>query len=279
MRMPVPVPEPYAQDVAAAVAHVRAQDTRRPTLALILGSGLGALAEAATDTQVFATASVPGYPASTVAGHAGELIIGTLEGQTVLFIRGRVHYYEGHGIRAVAFPVRLAHALGARRLLVTNAAGGINPAFGPGTLMFIHDHISYGWRNPLAGPNVDGGPRWPDMAEPYNAAWLDRAEAAALQRGIATRRGVYLWTQGPSYETKAEIRSFARMGADAVGMSTVPEVIQARYLGMDVLGVSTITNWAAGLHPDALNHEDVLAVGAHVRADLETLVRLILRST
>ncbi len=268
-----------AADVVDALALIRQREVRSPTLALILGSGLGALADAVEDAVVFPTASLPGYPASTVAGHAGEVVIGNLEGQTVVFIRGRVHYYEGHPIRAVSFPVRLAHALGARRLLVTNAAGGINPGFEPGTLMLIHDHISYGWKNPLVGPNVDGGSRWPDMLHTYDPVWLDAAEREALSHRIATRRGVYLWTQGPSYETKAEVISFARMGADAVGMSTVPEVIQARYLGMPVLGISTITNYAAGLHHEALNHEDVLKVSAQVRAEMERLVRLVIRST
>ncbi len=266
-----------AADVRAAVAVIRETEPRVPEIALVLGSGLGALAEAAEDARVFPTEDLPGYPHSTVAGHRGRLVFGRFEGRDVVFIQGRVHLYEGHPMRAVTFPIRLVHALGARRLLVTNAAGGIHPLCVPGTLMFITDHINFAFANPLVGPNTDGGPRFPDMSAPYDPAWTDRAEAAALRQGIATRRGVYLWTRGPSYETKAEIRAFKKLGADAVGMSTVPEVIQARYLGMRVLGISTITNYAAGLHADPLVHEDVLRVGRQIRGDLERLVRSVVR--
>ncbi len=272
-------PEPLAADVQEAVALIRAQETRVPDVALVLGSGLGSLADLAEAPAVLATRDLPGYPRSTVAGHEGRLVFGRLEGRDVVFIQGRVHCYEGLPVRTVTFPIRLVHALGARRLLVTNAAGGINPAFAPGTLMFITDHINASFANPLAGPNTDGGPRFPDMSAPYEPGWLDQAEAVALRHGIATRRGVYLWTLGPSYETKAEIKFFARLGADAVGMSTVPEVIQARYLGMDVLGLSTITNPAAGLNAEPLTHEDVLVVGRRVRDQLQRLVKAIIRET
>ncbi len=275
-----PLPStPPAADVGPAVARIRATEARVPEVALVLGSGLGALADAAEDARAFPTEDLPGYPRSTVEGHQGRLVFGRLEGRDVVFVQGRVHLYEGHPIRAVTFPVRLVHALGARRLVVTNAAGGIHPLCKPGTLMFITDHINFAFDNPLIGPNTDGGPRFPDMSAPYDPDWIDRAEAAALRLGIGTRRGVYLWTRGPSYETKAEIQAFRRLGADAVGMSTVPEVIQARYLGMQVLGLSTITNFAAGLHPDPLLHEDVLAVGRQIRGDLERLVRAIVRET
>lgn len=245
----------------------------------MLGSGLGDLAESVEAAVVVPTEELPGYPASTVAGHQGRLVFGRMEGRDVVFVQGRVHLYEGGTVHATTFPVRLVHALGARRLLVTNAAGGINPSFRPGTLMFITDHVNLAWASPLVGPNLDGGPRFPDMSAPYDPGWIDRAERVALDRGIATRRGVYVWTRGPSYETKAEIRMFARLGADAVGMSTVPEVIQARYLGMAVLGLSTITNPAAGLGADVLDHEDVLRVGRRLRGDLEHLVRGILAGT
>lgn len=252
----------------------------------MLGSGLGDLAEAAEDAAVIATHDVPGYPRSTVEGHHGRLVFGRLGGRDVVFIQGRVHLYEGHTVRAVTFPIRLVHALGARRLLVTNAAGGINPTFAAGTLMFISDHLNMAFARAVGGPSIGAGPRFapmpelehiPDMSVPYDAAWLDRAERTALELGLPTRRGVYAWVSGPSYETKAEIRMLARMGADAVGMSTVPEVIQARYLGMDVLGLSTITNPAAGLGAELLAHEDVLEVGRRVRADLERLVRALVQ--
>jgi len=268
-----------AADVQEAVRVIRQQETRVPEVALVLGSGLGSLADLAEDPAVIATQDLPGYPRSTVSGHKGRLVFGRLEGREVVFVQGRVHLYEGHGVRAVTFPIRLVHALGARRLLVTNAAGGINPAFTPGTLMFISDHINLAFANPLAGPNVDGGPRFPDMSAPYDPDWLDEAERVALRHGIATRRGVYIWTTGPSYETKAEIKLFARLGADAVGMSTVPEVIQARYLDMPVLGISTITNPATGLSPAPLAHEDVLEVGRRVQDQLQRLVRAIMRET
>jgi len=266
-----------AADVAEAVQVIRRQEARVPALALVLGSGLGSLADLAEAPTVLATASLPGYPHATVAGHRGRLVFGRLEGRDVVFVQGRVHLYEGHPVRAVTFPIRLVHALGARRLLVTNAAGGINPAFVPGTLMFITDHINLAFANPLAGRTEDGGPRFPDMSAPYDPEWLDRAEAVALHHRIATRRGVYLWTLGPSYETKAEIKHFAYLGADAVGMSTVPEVLQARYLGMQVLGISTITNPAAGLGTEPLAHEDVLDVGRRVRERLQRLVAAIIR--
>jgi purine-nucleoside phosphorylase len=268
-------PSTQASDVADAVAYVREQSDRRPEIVMVLGSGLGAIAETAEDAVIIETSRIPGYPRSTVEGHQGRLILGSLEGRDVLFVQGRAHLYEGHPIRTVTFPIRLAHALGAQKLLVTNAAGGINPTFHPGTLMFISDHVNFAFVNPLAGPNTDGGPRFPDMSAPYDPDWLDRAEALALQIGVATRRGVYLWTLGPSYETKAEISMHARLGADAIGMSTVPEVIQARYLGMSVLGLSTITNYAAGLSPTPLDHEEVLEVGRQVRGRLERLVRAI----
>lgn len=271
-----------AGGLRAAVEAVRAQVGRVPETALILGSGLGDLADAIEERQVVPAAAVPGYPASTVAGHHGRLVFGRLEGRSVVCLQGRVHLYEGHSVRAVTFPVRLLQALGARRLLVTNAAGGINTAFRPGTLMFITDHINFAFASPLAGPVPPGaaGPRgYPGPTPAYDPAWLDRAEAVALGRGIATRRGVYLWTGGPSYETKAEIRAFRLLGADAVGMSTVPEVIQARQLGMQVLGLSTITNPAAGLGPEPLAHEDVLQVGLRMRHALEALVRGILAET
>ena len=242
----------------------------------MLGSGLGAMAQAAEDAVTIPTSELPGYPRSTVAGHDGRLVFGRLAGREVVFVQGRLHLYEGLCVRAVTFPVRLVHALGARRLVVTNAAGGINPRYRPGTLMFIEDHINLAFAHPLAGPVADGLPRFVDLSAPYDRAWLAAAEDVALGLGIATRRGTYLWTSGPSYETKAEIRLFARLGADAVGMSTVPEVIQARQLGMRVLGLSTITNPAAGLGAEPLAHEDVLAVGERLRGELERLLRGVL---
>ncbi len=265
-------------DVAAAVAAVRKIDERKPEVGLILGSGLGSLADAAMNCVEIPTSSIPDYPHSTVAGHTGSLVIGEMAGKTVAFIRGRVHCYEGHSVRSVSFPVRLLRALGADKLIVTNAAGGANPSFKPGTIMFIHDHINFAFRNPLVGSNVDGGPRFPDMSEPYDLAWIKAAERYAAKESIATTRGVYLWTLGPSYESKAEVRAFTHLGADAIGMSTVPEVIQAIYFGMRVIGISTITNRAAGLEGARLDHEEVLRVGQRVSANLKRLLVGILES-
>ena len=266
-------------DVLAAVEAVRARTSMVPEVALVLGSGLGAMARSVEDAVAITASDVPGYPLSTVEGHDGRLVFGRLAGRDVVFVQGRLHLYEGLDVRDVTFPIRLAHALGARRLLVTNAAGGINPRFRPGTLMFIEDHVNLAFAHPLAGPIEAELPRFVDLSAPYDPAWLEAAEAVALRSGTATERGTYLWTSGPSYETKAEIRFFARLGADAVGMSTVPEVIQARQLGMKVLGLSTITNPAAGLGAEPLAHEDVLAVGVQIRESLERLLRGIVAET
>ena len=268
-----------AQATHDAVAAVRAHTDLVPDIALVLGSGLGALADDVEDAVVISTSEVPHYPASTVQGHAGRLVLGHLGGRPVLVIQGRVHYYEGHSPREVSFPVRLAHALGAKRLMLTNAAGGINPAFGPGTLMLITDHLNLTFSSPLAGPVGEGEHRFPDMSNPYDDDWRGTARNIALTLGIPYREGVYVWTSGPSYETPAEIRYFRQAGADAVGMSTVPEAIQAAALGLPVLGISTITNPAAGLNAKALDHEDVLEVGRAVRDQLATWVRAIVEAS
>ena len=269
---------PLAKDVSEAVAQIEQYPVKRPEIALILGSGLGSLAEAVENGVTIPTSDLAGYPISTTPGHQGRLVFGSLEGKNIVVVQGRVHVYEGYDAREAAFPVRLVHALGARKLLVTNAAGGINKSFTPGTLMFITDHINLAFESPLEGSNTDGGPRFTDLSNAYDANWIDQAERLALDAGVATRRGVYLWTMGPSYETKAEINYYRMIGADAVGMSTVPEVIQANYLGMRVLGISTITNPAAGLNLEPLRHEDVIEVGKTVQKTLEILVRRILDS-
>lgn len=265
-------------ELAAALEHVRRSDRRTPEIGLILGSGLGQLADAVEDVSEFETGSIPGYAPSTVSGHRGRLLLGTLEGRVVAVIQGRIHAYEGRSLRDVTFPVRVLNGLGARGLIVTNAAGGANPAFGPGTLMLIDDHINLAFRHPLAGPHDGAGPRFPDLSAPYDRAWLDLAEQAAREARVAVRRGVYLWTLGPSYETRAEVRAQRTLGADAIGMSTVPEVLEAVYLGMRVLGISTITNPATGLGSEPLDHADVVAVGTAVRDRLERLIRGFLRS-
>ncbi|WP_420454545.1 purine-nucleoside phosphorylase [Rubrivirga sp.] len=268
-----------ARQIAEAVAAVRAHTDLVPRLALVLGSGLGALADEVEDAVTLSTADVPHYPVSTVEGHAGRLVLGPLAGTPVLVIQGRIHGYEGHDARALGFPVRLAKALGARGLVLTNAAGGINPAFGPGTLMLITDHLNLSFQNPLAGPVGEGEVRFPDLSNPYDETWRVEARNIAITQKIPYREGVYVWTSGPSYETPAEIRFFARAGADAVGMSTVPEALQAAALGLPVLGISTITNPAAGLDPAPLDHADVLDVGRQVRDRLAAWVRGIVAET
>ncbi len=254
---------------------VRQHTDNQPELALVLGSGLGALADEVDDAVAIPTSVLPGYPQSTVEGHAGKLVFGTLEGRKVLFIQGRVHLYEGHSPRALGVPVRLAHALGARHLILTNAAGGLNPDWSPGTLMLITDHINMAMTSPLAGPVEEGEVRFPDMSSAYDSEWMENAKNLAVRRNLTVQQGVYLWTAGPSYETPAEINFFRRIGADAVGMSTVPEAIQAAALGIKVLGISTITNLAAGLHGTSLNHDEVLEVGSEVREHLAAWVRAI----
>jgi purine-nucleoside phosphorylase len=273
-------PDALDHDLQAAAKAVRDRVSLTPDVALILGSGLGALAEAARDTTAVPAAAIPGYPASTVEGHEGRLLFGTLEGVPVVFVQGRVHLYEGYPVQRLAFPVRLVHALGAERMVVTNSAGGLNRTFRPGTLMFITGHLNLAFASPGVGteaPSAVGGAAAERDRPYYDAAWTDRAEARALDLGLDVRRGVYAWMMGPNYETKAEVRALERLGADAVGMSTVPEVIQAHLLGMDVVGLSTITNPAAGLTDGALDHDEVLEVGQRVRGELMTLVRGIVQ--
>ena len=243
-----------------------------PEVALILGSGLGSLAESIENPIVFKSSDLKDYPESTVEGHDGQLIFGEIEGRRAVIVKGRLHYYEGYTIQDVVFPISLLAAIGVERLLVTNAAGGANPQFGPGTLMFIDDHINMGFANPLIG-SADDGPRFPDMSAPYDKVWLEESREIARDLGIQTEVGTYFWTPGPSYETKAEVKAYRKMGADAIGMSTVPEVIAATYYAIRVLGISTITNKATGLSDEILAHEDVLEVGLSVRSRLEKLVR------
>ncbi|MCS7081822.1 MAG: purine-nucleoside phosphorylase [Bacteroidetes bacterium] len=256
---------------AAALVHARV--SLRPDTALILGSGLGEIAESAQPMARIATRDLPGYPASTVEGHSGSLIWAYWGEIPVLFVQGRVHFYEGYSIQKSVYPVHLLHALGVRNLILTNAAGGLNPLFRPGDLMLIRDHIAFGFTNPLRGlKGAEAGLYGARI--PYDPDWSEALLRAALLEGIPLREGTYLWTRGPSYETPAEVRMFRRFGADAVGMSTVPEALQARFYGMRVVGLSAITNLAAGLSARPLAHEEVMAQGRAVR---DTVARLLLR--
>ena len=260
----------------AAAEAVRARTPLRPAIGVVLGSGLGAFADALEDAVAVPFGEIPHFPASTVAGHGGALVVGRCQGIPVAVMKGRVHFYEGYTLEQVVFPVRVLGRLGVRTLVLTNAAGAINPAFAPGDLMVIEDHLNL-LGNPLLGPNEDAlGPRFPDMSEVYDRGLRDVAEAAG--RAVAGRchRGVYVSLTGPSYETPAEIRMFRTMGADAVGMSTVPEVIAARHMGMRVVALSCLTNMAAGVTDRKLDHREVLETGERVKAALlEVLARVV----
>jgi len=263
---------------AAATAIERHLGRLTPRIALVLGSGLGTLADGVRDAVRIPYGGIPGFPETGIAGHGSELVAGELGSKSVIVQRGRFHLYEGHAPFVVSLPVRTFHRLGVRILIVTNAAGGLRPTFQPGTLMLIADHINLMWRSPLAGPVVPGEERFPDMSDPYDPALRLAARAAALRHHMALEEGVYAGLLGPSYETPAEIRMLARMGADAVGMSTVPEVIVARACGMRVLGFSVITNLAAGLSSQPLSHEEVLATGKRAATDLASLIEAIVRA-
>lgn len=247
-------------------------EVKAPTAAIVLGSGLGALADRVQDARRVPYAEIPGFHAPRVEGHRGELICGTLGGREVLLLAGRFHMYEGHDAREAAFPVRVVHALGARTLFVSNAAGGIRRTFRPGDLMLIADHLNLMFRNPLIGAAEPGETRFPDMSAPWSPRLNTLLERAAREEGIALQRGVYAGLLGPTYETPAEVRMLERMGADAVGMSTVPEVIVGAALRMEVAGISLITNPAAGISPVPLDHAEVVAVGAQASAAFSALV-------
>jgi len=268
-------------ELSAALAFVRRNAPEKPVLGLVLGSGLSSLADLVANPIVLKTTSIPGYPASTVEGHEGKLVLGTIHSVPVIFVQGRLHVYEGHSVQKATFPIRLLAALGVQKIIITNAAGGINSAFRPGTLMWITDHINWTGLNPLIGKSnqSNGEQRSSVGGAPYDENWTIQAQKMAEKLGIPTETGTYLWALGPSYETKAEIRAFKLLGADAVGMSTVPEVIQARSLGLKVLGLSTITNFAAGLSDDELNHKEVLEVGKQVKKDLERLVLALIQTS
>ncbi|HSD31190.1 MAG TPA: purine-nucleoside phosphorylase [Gemmatimonadales bacterium] len=261
----------------AAAAVQERLEGRAPTVAIVLGSGLGHLADEVQQAVRVPYAEIPGFPQPSVAGHRGELVAGTLEDMPVLVQSGRFHLYEGHSADIAGLPVRVFAQLGVRMLIVTNAAGGVRPTFRAGTLMLIADHVNLMFRNPLIGPVLKGEERFPDMSEPYDAGLRALAREAAREAGIALEEGVYVGLLGPSYETPAEIRMLQRLGIDAVGMSTVPEVIVARARGMRCLGFSTITNLAAGISPTKLSHAEVLDVGRQVGQALATIVRGVVR--
>jgi purine-nucleoside phosphorylase len=267
----------YLERVDAAAAAIREQAGPVPDVAVVLGSGLGDFAHRLAGATTIPYGDLPHWPASNVIGHAGTLVVGTLAGKRVAALSGRVHFYEGHDLRTVSFAARVMGRLGVKVLILTNAAGGINPALTPGTLMVMDDHINLLGSNPLVGPNEDAfGPRFPDMSEVYSTRLRGLADAVARAQGIAIGHGVYVAVHGPSYETPAEIRAFRTLGADAVGMSTVPEAIVARHMGVEVLGLSCITNAAAGVLPQPLNHDEVMDVARRVRDAFAALLEGII---
>jgi purine-nucleoside phosphorylase len=248
-----------------------------PRVAVVLGSGLRGLAETVDDAVRVPYSDIPGFPEPTVVGHGGELLFGVLEGVPVVVQSGRLHLYEGHALATVVLPVRTLADLGVDTLIVTNAAGGVRSSLTPPTLMLITDHLNYMWRSPLFGPALDGEERFPDMSEPYDGGLRSLARVVAQENGVPLAEGVYAGVLGPNYETPAEVRMLASFGADAVGMSTVPEVIAARARGVRVLGISTITNLAAGISRGKLSHEEVLAASERMCENLEMLVRGVLK--
>jgi purine-nucleoside phosphorylase len=263
--------------ILEAADFIRARSRKQPVLGLILGSGLGAFADSFENAAVIPFSELPHFPSSKVAGHSGNLVIGNSEGVTVAALQGRVHLYEGYSAKEAAFPVRVLGSLGIRLLIVSNAAAGIHPDFHPGELMLITDHINLTGHNPLTGPNIDElGPRFPDMSEAYDASMREVAVEAARQKRIPLCQGVYIGLAGPSYETPAEIRMCRTLGADAAGMSTIAEVIAANHMGMRVLGISCITNAAAGILPGKLSHNGVLKTAELAEEKFQALLRGII---
>lgn len=270
-------------EIHAAVDFIRQRTRYNPSLGLILGSGLNSLADTIESADIIPTHDIPNWPVSTVPGHVGRLIIGELEGQTVLVLQGRTHFYEGYSMDRVTLPIRVMAALGIGTIIVTNAAGGLNPSFEPGDLMIIRDHLNFpgmAGNNPLRGPNDESiGPRFPDMTMPYDPGLRALARKIAEEAGIHLHEGVYAYVAGPSFETPAELRFLQIAGGDAVGMSTAPEVVAARHAGLRVLGISTIANLALPDPPPGLtlNHEEVLEMGQRAVPRLLAVIRGVVR--
>ncbi len=256
---------------------IRARINVEPRIAVVLGSGLGGFADDFEDAVGIPYEDITGFVRSTAQGHAGRLVIGKVDGVPLLAMQGRVHYYEGYSLEEVTFPIRTFSLLGIKTLILTNAAGGINVQLSQGALMVISDHVNLMGNNPLRGPNDDRfGPRFPDMSAVYAPELQELVVEEAKAIGVEVRRGIYGALSGPSYETPAEIHLLRNLGADAVGMSTVPEAIVARHMGMEVLGISCITNMAAGISDEPINHEEVMATGNRVRETFTELLRRVI---
>jgi purine-nucleoside phosphorylase len=268
----LPVEQPAR--IAALVAAVRARTDIVPEVGIVLGSGLGGLADDLEDAVAIPFEDLPGWPAATAPGHVGRLLLGTLAGRPVVMLQGRFHMYEGNDPGLVIQPVLLFKALGARIVVLTNAAGGLDPSFGPGTLMVMSDHINLTGRSPLIGPNADElGPRFPDLVDAWSPRLRTALHAAAATEGVHLEEGIYVGLTGPNYETPAEVRWLATLGAHAVGMSTVLECIAARWVGLEVCGVSLVTNAGAGYTGEPLTHEEVLESGKEAGPRLARVIR------
>jgi purine-nucleoside phosphorylase len=259
-----------------AARTIRARINVEPRVAIVLGSGLGGFADDFEDAVVIPYQDIPGFSRSTAEGHAGQLVVGKVDQVPVLAMQGRLHYYEGYSLEEVTFPIRAFHCLGIKTLVLTNAAGGINVQLTQGALMVISDHLNLMGANPLRGTNDERfGPRFPDMSTVYSPELQEIVVAEAREMEVEVRRGVYAALSGPSYETPSEIHLLRNYGADAVGMSTVPEAIVARHMGLEVLGISCITNMAAGIGDEPINHEEVMATGIRVRETFTMLLRRV----
>ncbi len=263
--------------IQEAKGYLNERITVTPEFGIILGSGLGKLADLAENSIVIKYEDIPHFPVSTVAGHSGKLIVGKIASKTVMMMQGRFHYYEGYEMNEVTFPVRLMQVLGIKNLIVTNAAGGVNKEYKPGDLVLIEDHLNLMGVNPLRGANVsDFGPRFPDLSEAYDHKWREKAIELMPTMGLEPKRGVYAAVSGPSYETPAEIRYLRTIGADLVGMSTAPEVIVANHGGMKVLGISCVTNMAAGVLPEKLSHNEVIATTQRIEQQFVGFVKSLI---
>ncbi|MDO7905130.1 purine-nucleoside phosphorylase [Paenibacillus sp. JX-17] len=263
--------------IQEAASYIQGESAIKPEIGLILGSGLGILAELIEDAVRIPYDDIPHFPVSTVEGHEGELLLGTIKGRPVVMMKGRFHMYEGYGPEVTAFPVRVMKELGVQSLLVTNAAGGVNTSYQPGDLMVLSDHLNLTGKNPLIGPNDNNlGVRFPDMSEAYSRRLRGIAKETAASQGFKVQEGVYAGLLGPTYETPAEIRMLRTLGSDAVGMSTVSEVIVARHAGIEVLGISCITNMAAGILDQPLSHDEVMETAERVREQFLSLVLAII---
>lgn len=266
----------YIDKITNACDFIKGKIKETPSIGIILGSGLGSLAEEVENKIEINYSDIPNFPVSTVQGHASKFIYGDLQGKEVIMMQGRFHFYEGYDMNTVTFPIRVMKLLGVEKLIVTNAAGGVNTEYKPGDLMIIKDHINFSGTNPLIGRNLEEfGPRFPDMSDPYCKNLREIAKEASKETGVEVKEGVYFMMTGPSYETPAEIRMIRTLGGDAVGMSTVPEVIVANHSGIKVLGISCITNMAAGILEVPLNHEEVIETSNLVKDKFKTLVKNI----